>query len=520
MKTILWVITALATWLLTPSSAISQWAQTSGPEGGHILTLEVKGTTVFAGGVGGVFRSTDAGTTWSWSSVGLTTLWVEDLAVIGSDLFAAEETRVIRSTDDGASWADASTGLNGKLCPDVRSVRINAPGRNMGRRGFRFHGSGRQLEPSEYRAYNPQYQGPRRFRHRPLCRHTRWRHLSLNRQWCELDGRQQRSHGSKCPDDPRRRLGSLLRDDQRGIPLDRRRNVLERYQFRLELPLHLRNVHARHRSVRRYHPVAFPAPQIGVRTWTAVNSGLTVRDCRDMCVNGTDLLLSTFGGVFRSSDAGRQLDASIHRPDEHNRSGSAEHPSGTARRHVWHRSVRFHRQRLLPGRAATLALPTEACAVCFVRIPTTMPARMAACTVVPTTARTGRTRTSPATSTVSSGTTTRCLPRRSEASFGPPTVGQAGIPVQPASQPAMSGHLVASDGRMFAVTSNAGVFLSTRCGRELESDQHRSRKPQRAMSACQRVRTPCRDKQQRCLCLHRSRGQLESRQYRSDRRQS
>jgi photosystem II stability/assembly factor-like uncharacterized protein len=63
--------------------------------------------TIYAGTIaGGVFRSTDGGT--SWSQTGLTNLWVESLVVdlqTPSTVYAVASGGLFRSTDRGQSWS-------------------------------------------------------------------------------------------------------------------------------------------------------------------------------------------------------------------------------------------------------------------------------------------------------------------------------------------------------------------------------------------------------------------------------
>ena len=63
MKTTLFTIL-----LFTIFSTIitAQWVQTSGPEGGAVPALFLDGSNLFAGTYGGgIFRSTDGGTSWT-----------------------------------------------------------------------------------------------------------------------------------------------------------------------------------------------------------------------------------------------------------------------------------------------------------------------------------------------------------------------------------------------------------------------------------------------------------------------
>ena len=71
-------------------------------------------TNLFAGtdGGGGVFLSTDNGTSWTAANDGLTDTHIQALAVSGSNLFAGTYGGgVFHSTNYGASWVSANVGL-------------------------------------------------------------------------------------------------------------------------------------------------------------------------------------------------------------------------------------------------------------------------------------------------------------------------------------------------------------------------------------------------------------------------
>jgi hypothetical protein len=62
----------------------------------YIYALAVSGTNLFAGTEGGVFLSTDNGTSWTQASTGLTSTLVSALAVSGTNLFAGTDGGVWR----------------------------------------------------------------------------------------------------------------------------------------------------------------------------------------------------------------------------------------------------------------------------------------------------------------------------------------------------------------------------------------------------------------------------------------
>ena len=86
--------------LISTSITFAQWIQTNGPYGGSITSLAISGANLFAGTAsGGVFLSTNNGTSWTAVNNGLTTTSVSSLAVSGTNLFAG--------TSDGY-WDDFS----------------------------------------------------------------------------------------------------------------------------------------------------------------------------------------------------------------------------------------------------------------------------------------------------------------------------------------------------------------------------------------------------------------------------
>ncbi|MCX6132214.1 MAG: SUMF1/EgtB/PvdO family nonheme iron enzyme [Ignavibacteriales bacterium] len=86
------------------------WRQTNGPIGGDVRSLAVSGSSIFAGTVSGIFRSTNNGA--SWSHVGLENDYVYCFAVNGRNVFAGTEgSGVLLSTDDGGSWTTVNNGF-------------------------------------------------------------------------------------------------------------------------------------------------------------------------------------------------------------------------------------------------------------------------------------------------------------------------------------------------------------------------------------------------------------------------
>ena len=90
----------------------AQWIQTNGPGGGHVRTFAVSGTNLFAGTIGGVFLSTNNGTSWTAVNTGLTNTNASALAVSGTNLFAGTYSGgVYLLANNGTSWTAVNTGL-------------------------------------------------------------------------------------------------------------------------------------------------------------------------------------------------------------------------------------------------------------------------------------------------------------------------------------------------------------------------------------------------------------------------
>ena len=115
MKTILLSLFILAIFISSiPPKSDAQWVQTNGPGGGHVSSFVASGTNLFAGTLGGgVFLSTNSGTSWTAANTGLTQFDVNALAVSGTNLFAATDGGVFLSTNNGTNWVSVSTGLPG-----------------------------------------------------------------------------------------------------------------------------------------------------------------------------------------------------------------------------------------------------------------------------------------------------------------------------------------------------------------------------------------------------------------------
>ncbi len=127
------IIVVLIFSIYNPAQA--QWTQTGGPYGADVRSIASNGSYMFARTSGGIFRSTDNGTTWTKLSEGLRHSNFNALAFNGTDIFAGAIGGYIEyggflylSTDYGESWIQPdyspsfswiSTGINEVIvCPN------------------------------------------------------------------------------------------------------------------------------------------------------------------------------------------------------------------------------------------------------------------------------------------------------------------------------------------------------------------------------------------------------------------
>jgi photosystem II stability/assembly factor-like uncharacterized protein len=101
--------------LIIANPSLAQWIQTSGPCGGNVLSIAVSGTNIFAGTEGGgIYRSTDNGSSWIQINNGLTNNIVKVLKVSGTNIFAGTiGGGIFRSTNNGINWTQLNIGSPG-----------------------------------------------------------------------------------------------------------------------------------------------------------------------------------------------------------------------------------------------------------------------------------------------------------------------------------------------------------------------------------------------------------------------
>lgn len=96
--------------LISSSSALCQWVSANLPYQGSVRCFAVKGTNIYAGTEGGVFRSTDDGVSWIAANTGIPNAAIYSLDVTGANILAGTGWfGMFRSFDDGASWSNVPT---------------------------------------------------------------------------------------------------------------------------------------------------------------------------------------------------------------------------------------------------------------------------------------------------------------------------------------------------------------------------------------------------------------------------
>jgi photosystem II stability/assembly factor-like uncharacterized protein len=109
-----------------PFEAQAGWFRTDLPDSPSVWCMATIGTTLFAGTDYGVYVTKDNGTNWTAVNTGLTTSWVNCLAVNGTNLFAATNGGgVFLSTNNGTSWTAVNTGLTNTMVLSLAVIGTN-----------------------------------------------------------------------------------------------------------------------------------------------------------------------------------------------------------------------------------------------------------------------------------------------------------------------------------------------------------------------------------------------------------
>jgi hypothetical protein len=139
MKIFSIVFFALLVFYVSTMHVQAQWVPLPHNELGGIYSLAASGTNLFAGTGNGVYLSTDKGLSWKAVNTGLTYPTVQALAVIGANLFAGTVGGgglggLFFSTNNGTSWLN--TNLTTKW---VFSLQANGTGLFVGTDDRVFH---------------------------------------------------------------------------------------------------------------------------------------------------------------------------------------------------------------------------------------------------------------------------------------------------------------------------------------------------------------------------------------------
>jgi photosystem II stability/assembly factor-like uncharacterized protein len=103
----------IALCILVGPPASAQWAQTNRPEGGIVQALCASGGNLFAGTRGGLYGSTDNGTSWGKVTTLIAPAGVYSLLVGGTNVFVGTGDNPAVSSDGGNTWTVIENGLPG-----------------------------------------------------------------------------------------------------------------------------------------------------------------------------------------------------------------------------------------------------------------------------------------------------------------------------------------------------------------------------------------------------------------------
>jgi hypothetical protein len=114
----------------------AQWESTSGPEAGHITTMCEFQNKIFSGTqYGDVFSSTDNGS--SWIETGTVEIAIEEgdalscIAGNSSTLLAGTLTNIFRSTDSGITWVSSLNNIYVEKIITVNEIMYAATGNGV-----------------------------------------------------------------------------------------------------------------------------------------------------------------------------------------------------------------------------------------------------------------------------------------------------------------------------------------------------------------------------------------------------
>jgi len=126
-STIIYAATAGGVFKSTYNSGTNTWvwtAMNSGLTNSDVRSITISGSNIFAATAGGIFLSTNGGTSWNAINTGLTNTDVRHIAALSTANYFMASTAggVFLSTNTGTSWTAVNSGLTNT---DVRTIAIS-----------------------------------------------------------------------------------------------------------------------------------------------------------------------------------------------------------------------------------------------------------------------------------------------------------------------------------------------------------------------------------------------------------
>ncbi len=143
MKRLFYLSMIVLSAALHTSVARAQWVQTNGPYGASVYSITHIGNAIFIGTYGGVFESTDGGSSWNRRTSELPeNPYVLALQSQGSNLFAGTEWyKIFCSTDSGSTWTHISLGFPADLEFSITSLGASRDAVFVPAAGYLFLGT-------------------------------------------------------------------------------------------------------------------------------------------------------------------------------------------------------------------------------------------------------------------------------------------------------------------------------------------------------------------------------------------
>src|SRR5687767_1816688 len=112
---LIWRFAFILLLMLWSENSDAQWVSSNnGVYGGQMICLVSRNGNIFAGTLGGLYLSSDNGTTWREINNGIGYTNINDLEAIGTKVFAATNggpRLVYVTSDNGTTWSPVDNGL-------------------------------------------------------------------------------------------------------------------------------------------------------------------------------------------------------------------------------------------------------------------------------------------------------------------------------------------------------------------------------------------------------------------------